>query len=174
MPPLAKQTSGKMCLHLTAIFRFRPSSAATRIQFSDRRTNPQGVTAKQMVMFAVIRRVSQQPVKMNKLCGLSNGRAELRRIVARPACDDASCKKVALDVADYRHLGPATPQKTFVAAPPNIMLTGVTRFQTGGIDDTGGLMTEAALGPGVIKKAVQQVFKSPFFSSRASAFCKVE
>ena len=91
---------------------------------------------------------------MNELVCLQNCRSKLWRIVAGTTSYDTGGNKVTIGITYRCHFGPAMPQKTFIAAPLDIMLTGMMRFQTGRIDYAGRTLTETALFLGVSKNAV--------------------
>ena len=85
---------------------------------------------------------------------LLSRRAKLGRIVTRPAGDDTRSKEIAMGIPYRCHFRPAMPQKPLVAASLDIMLTGMTRLQTGGVHHAGGTLTETTLFFGMRKNTV--------------------
>ena len=95
LPAIAVDPFMESAFHLSPVFCSRPLSASTAfVQRDHRRTNSKAITAKIMVVFAIVGRIRQEAVKANVPRRQNHGLGKLWRIVAGTLRGDRRDKHV--------------------------------------------------------------------------------
>ena len=171
MPTTAVQAVVKVSEHLATVFGFgQLALEATRIEWNHRRANPEFLSTHFVSVFGVIALVGEKPIEADVLGCLPHGGFQKRHIVTRAARDDRTGNQIGRGMANESELGPVPLREGLqFTAPIEVMSTGVTRFEAGGIDGPFGPLVYEAKGVGSLEHRREQGGQSPFFSSRFSA-----
>ena len=170
LPAIAINPFMKSAFHLPSILCSRPLWAGTAfIQRDHRRTNSKVLTAKLMVVFAVVGGICQKAVKPQILSRQDDCRGELRRIVAGTLRSNRRDKQVAESMAHQRQFGPVFTAKSLVTATLNVIGADVSAFQARSVDCPFGLRVNQAALACSPDNSPEQFMESPFFSRRCSA-----
>ena len=174
LPALAERASRETNLHFAAIPARRPLARPSRLQRNNRAPDAQGLAAKDVMRLAVVGGVGHHAAPVRQGIAFAHERSKLRRVVRRADSNARGRPEVALTVAQHRQLGPTLAQRfSAFRLFPAIIAADVAGLEAGGVDDPLGLGLDQARKSRALEGAPLEYVKSPFFSSRASAFCKV-
>lgn len=124
-------------------------------------------------MLAVVGGVAQKAIKVDLADGLNHGVGKLRGILAGTGTDHGTGPQMGREVADDGELGPGVAGQAFAALPPDVVAAGMTTLQSRGVNGARGIRVDQLQLARPAKDGVLEPVKSPFFSSRAWAFCSV-
>ena len=173
MAPLAIQLTGEATFHLQPVTPLGPlPMVPSGVQGDDRGANPQLFPTETMKGFTVIGGIGEEAIPLQKRGGLPYRRLKVGGIVAGTSPHHRTNPQVGFAVTDNGQFDPKSLGKPpGIGSMVQVVKAGVSRFEARGIYDAlqvGGDQA-ALLGEG--NNASQDVFKSPFFTRRASAFC---
>jgi hypothetical protein len=174
VPAMTVQPTRKAAFHLPAIPAPGPATPAARVERDDGRANAEILAGQAMMVFGVVGGVGQQPVDEHVRAGLSDGRCELGRVLARTGADHGPGQQVAGGLTDQREFGPAALGPMRIPASPLVVARGVSCLQSGGVDNRFDGLVDQAACPRSIENGGDEVEKAPFFSSRSWAYLSVE
>jgi hypothetical protein len=174
LPALAVDSFGKPAVHLGAIAGLRRSLSASSVEWNDGRWNPQFFTAQAMVVFSIVRGVGQYAMERNMGSSLRHRFGKLGRIVAGSAAYNGAWKQVGPGIANDGQFGPAAAIERFVAFALYVIRTGVAGFEPRGVDGPLRALVSQAKLARPLENGGEQFVKSPFFSSRCSAYHRHE
>jgi len=106
MPSLIVMFFGKLLFHKSAIRTLGPLAATTPVQCNDAFGNAKLLTAKSMVVFAVVAGISKHSLKADTLVSLLQCWYKFRRIIAGAAGYDTTGKQIGVGVTDQSYFGP--------------------------------------------------------------------
>lgn len=174
VPTMTIQPTRKAAFHLPAIPALRPATPAAFVERNDGRANAEFLAGQSVIVFGVVAGVGQQPIDEQVRAGLSHGRCELGRVLARTGADHGPGQQVAGGLTDQRKLGPAALGTMRITASPFVVARGVSRLQSGGVDDRLDGLDDQAACPRSTESGGDEVEKAPFLSSRSWAYLRVE
>lgn len=141
LPALAVDAAMEAPFHLPAVFGDGPLSGVAFARRDNRRADPKGLAAKDMVVFRVVGSVGQDAVEADELRRIPHGGRELRRVLGRTSADKGSGQKMSLAVADQRQLGKVAPGVSFALAP-DVIAADMSALQAGGVDNAFGPLSD--------------------------------
>jgi len=174
MPTLAIASLRKRFIHLPTIGggRFAAGVSPSGIQRKHRLRNAQFFPSQDMVGFGIKTGVAVQAVQRQTPNGLSNDRSKFRRVIGGPRSDRSPRDQVRGVMHHGGQFGPRTIP--FGALPTTQkMNTDIVVGQSRRVDAGTRSLVDQAAAAGLRTNLLQQAVKSPFFSSRASAFWRV-
>ena len=164
----ARKTSG----HAASIRSRRWALGAARVKRDHRPTDPQLLAANAMILFRIEGAVAQQRVDGQVHPSLAHSRKKVRPVIAWSLAHGQGRDKVCGVVRHHGQLGPETilldASLSMKEMPADVMA-----FQTGGVDGSFYRRrgeTQLGCPP---EDRTQESVKTPFFTSRCSAFCRV-
>lgn len=176
MPAAAVDAVEKSCEHLATVFGFWLLVFETaRIQRNDGGADAEFVAAQSVGVFCVIGLVGEDAIKVNVFGSLLERRREVGDVVAGSAGGDGAGDEVGMGVTNNAEFGPMSLLKgAGLRAPIEVMGAGVTRIQPRRIDGALGLVVDQVQAACAFEYSLEQDVESPFFSSRFSAWQRVE
>lgn len=157
--------------HLASVLSLGWSPEAARVDCDHRGTDLEGVSAEEVIRFAVEARVGEYTVEGDEACSLLDGWRKEWCIVSRPSGNGCADPEVARGVADDGQFWPAARDiDTAVRSVIEEVLAGVTNFVAGGVECPFSRSFDQAASEGDVDNDPLQSVESPFFRRRCSAF----
>ena len=170
LPAMPVDSLGEPALHQAAVPGLGPMATVLAAVQPDRRgANAQLLAAQDMVGFAVVAGVRQQPGQMQMTDRLTHGRGELGVVATRSLHHSGRRDQMGPRMTDDGQLGPGAIATTGVSAAVLEVGADVVRLQAGGVDRPFRFVFDQAALSRPLKDDAQEAVKSPFFSSRCSA-----
>ena len=170
LPAMSIDTFGEPAFHQTTIPALRPvTTVFARVQPDRRGANAQLLAAQDMIGFAIVPAVCQQPGQMQMPDRLTQDRSELGVVPAGTPDHRGPRDQVSLRVADDRQLGPAMTTPMAVPAAVPEVHADMVRLQTGGVDGPLWLVFDQAALSRPLEDDALEAVESPFFRRRFSA-----
>lgn len=167
MSPLTIDTMRESAFECTTIASLGPCTAPAVVDGGDQRSDPQELSAEDMVMLAVICGVGQDLIQGDPGCRLHHRGSEIRGVVGRALAYLGREPKVAVGVAKHRQLGKRRdPELPGIGALAAVVEADVPGFVSGGVDCAFGLVPDQAATMGVVGNRVEQSIETPFFRRR--------
>ena len=174
LPALAVEASVKSTLHLPAVLGLGPLEGVPLASRDDRRADPEFLAAQDVVVLGIVTLVAQDAIEVNELCRVSHGGSELRRVLRGTHADIGTGQEMAFLVADEGELGPPESCVALLTLPPDVVAADVATFETGGIDDAVGLLSNELQLASAAEDVSLKKSEGSFFKSRPSAYERVE
>jgi hypothetical protein len=176
VPAVAVDAAKEAVEHLAAVFGFGfLAFEAARVERDDGGTDAEFVTAKGVSIFGVVGLVGEYAVKVDVFGRFGERGNEEGHVIARAAGCDGSGDEVGMVVTHDGQFGPVPlGEDASLAAPVQVMGAGVPRFESGRVDGALGPFVQQIQGSCALEYSVKQGVESPFFSSRFSAWQRVE
>ena len=172
MPTLPENCARKPFGHAASIGCGRRALRPARVKPDHCPTNTQLLAAHPMISLGVEAPVGQQCVDGQMRYSLAHGGNKVRPVIARSLAHRQGRDQVSGIVRHHGELGPETiPLDSSLSVKE--MPADVMAFQAGGIDgslDRRRGETQLGCPP---EDGAQESVKTPFFTSRCSAFCRV-
>ena len=174
LPALAERLAREVRLHLAPVPAPGPLARPSRLHRNDRALDAQGLATEEVMRLAVIGGVGHDTPPVGQRTGFPHQRSEFRRVIRRADSHARGRPQMASAVAQHRQFGPALAQRLLAFRFfPAIITTDIVALEAGSVDNPLGLGLDQARKSRALEGAPLEYVKSPFLSSRASAFCNV-
>lgn len=162
---------GKTTMHLGAVFAlWLLSFELAGVQFDGGQADAEFLARQNMVVFAIVSGVGQKAIDVKIGGRLSEGRREVRRILAGAASQTDPGDQMRLGVRDGGDLGPRYLLKWFtVMTARGVVPADVAGLEAGGIDGAFGLVIDQVPLAGAVEDGSEEPSKALFFRSFCSA-----
>ena len=162
--------------HLAPIFGLWPlAPEAARVERDHGGTDAEFFAAQCVSILGVVGFVGQYAVEIDLFCRLCERRNEKGHVVARASVYDSPGDEVGMRVTHDGEFGPMPLfERASVLASVAVMRTDVPRFEPRRVNGALGPVVHQIQGPCALEYSFQQGVESPIFSSRFSAWQRVE
>jgi hypothetical protein len=173
LPPLPIGRVRKGAFHLATVKRLGPFRSAPFIQGNHGFGYSQFLPSQSVIVFPIVTGIAQQTRYGDILNGLLHGGGKLRRILTGSPAHHRPGDQMRAMMAHQRQFGPAIAFKRSIAFAKNKITRSITGFQAGGVNAGGRQPVDQFQPSRPLENALLDAVKSPFFTSRCSAFWRV-
>lgn len=171
LPALAEGVTREAPFHFAPEAAPGPFARAARLNRNDRVPDAQSLPAKPVMRLAVVGGVRQDAGPSDRHAPFAHHGREVRRVVRRANPHTRRGPKVASSVAQHGQLRPPIAQRLPALRLLRAIITAhIAALEPGGVNNPLGARVDQAQKSRSLDGAPLEYVKSPFFSSRASAF----